>query len=182
MPTKKVAKPPRSRPARSASAPAAQLKQLRSTVQELRKKLTQAAHKRRLDVRVINEAKRARAQVSKQMKMLREQGRKLAGELKSALSESDKRHKAREAALAKIAELKADLTRKTGELKRKSYELAELARESAAKARDIIEEKAPPAASNKAAAPAPLDVNPADANLLVGVEAERQTTPDEHDG
>jgi predicted nuclease with TOPRIM domain len=133
-------------------------------VQELRKKLIEAGHKRRLDVRVLNEAKRAREQVSKQMTMLREQGRKLASELKTALSESDRRHKAREAALAKIAELKADLTRKTDELKRKSHELAQLARESAAKAHAIIEEKAPPSASPAVSttdtSPAPHDVTP----------------------
>jgi|HubBroStandDraft_6_1064221.scaffolds.fasta_scaffold1166151_1 chromosome segregation ATPase len=143
MAAKKAARPSRPRASAASSAPAGQLKQLRSKVQELRQKLTQAAHKRQLDVRVITEAKRARDQVSKQMRMLRDQGRKLAVDLKSALSESDRRHKAREQALAKIAELKAELSSKTQELRRKSHELAQLARESAARAQAIIEEPAP---------------------------------------
>ena len=141
MAAKKTARPSRSRPRGAASAPAGQLKQLRATVQELRAKLAQATHKRRLDVRVLNEAKRARDQVSRQMKLLRDRGRKLAGELRKALTESDRRHKAREQALAKIAELKAELIRKTEALKHKSHELAQLARESAHRARAILQEQ-----------------------------------------
>ena len=144
MAAKKAARPSRSRPRKAASAPAGQLTQLRAKVQALRAKLAQATHERRLDSRVLNEAKRAREQVSRQMNALREQGRKLAGELKNALTESDRRHKAREQALAKIAELKAELTRKTEELKRKSHELAELARESAHRARAILQEQPEP--------------------------------------
>ncbi len=141
MAAKKTARPSRSRTREAASATAAQLKQLRATVQELRAKLAQATHKRRLDGRVLSEAKRVREQVSRQMNALREQGRKLAGELKKALTEGDRRRQAREQALAKIAELKAELARKTEELKRKSHELVELARESAHRARAILQEQ-----------------------------------------
>ena len=107
MAAKKAARPSRSRPRKAASAPAGQLTQLRAKVQELREKLAQTTHKRRLDSRLLNEAKRAREQVSRQMNALREQGRKLAGELKKALTESDRRNKAREQTLAKVKELKA---------------------------------------------------------------------------
>jgi len=162
MAAKKTARPSRGRPRGAASASAGQLKQLRATVQELRAKLAQATHKRRLEVRLLGEAKRAREQVSRQMSALRDQGRKLAGELKKALTESDRRHKAREQALAKIAELKAELTRKTEELKRKSHELAELARESAHRARAILQEQ--PESMQQRPAPAaetePAEVKP----------------------
>jgi len=161
MAAKKAAGSSGARQSGATSAPARQLKQLRATVQELRAKLMQAAEKRRLDSRLLNEAKRARDEVSRQVKALREQGRKLAGELKKALTESDRRHQAREQALAKIAELKAELMRKTDELKRKSRELAELARESAHQAGAIIREHppserppAPPAAEPAPAAEA----------------------------
>jgi methyl-accepting chemotaxis protein len=139
-------------------------------VQELRAKLIQAVHKRRLDLSVINEAKRAREQVSRQMKAMREQGRKLAGELKGALTESARRREAREQALSQIAELKAELTGKTQELRRKSHELAELARESASRARTILEKRQPapsppslePHAGAQSAAPdAPVAATPA---------------------
>jgi chromosome segregation ATPase len=151
MAAKKAARPSRARPRGAASAPAGQLTQLRATLQELRAKLAQATHKRRLDVRMLNEAKRAREQVSRQMNALREQGRKLAGELRKALTESDRRHQAREQALAKIAELKAELIRKTEALKRKSHELGQLARESAHRARTILQGEQPESVQQHAA-------------------------------
>lgn len=152
MAAKKATQSSSSRGRDASAASAGQLKQLRATVQELRTKLVQAAEKRRLDSRLLNEAKSAREQVSRQMNALREQGRKLAGELKKALTDSDRRQKAREQALAKIAELKAELARKTEELKRKSHELADLARESAHQARAILREQ--PESAQPQAAPA----------------------------
>jgi len=157
MASKKAARSSGPRQPSAASAPARQLKQLRATVQELRAKLVKAAEKSRLDSRLLTEAKRAQEQVSRQMNALREQGRKLAGELKKALTEGDRRQKAREQALTKIAELKAELARKGEDLKRKSHELAELARESAHRARTILQGEAAesaPAAGTPATAEA----------------------------
>jgi chromosome segregation ATPase len=142
-------------------------------VQELRAKLAQATDKRRLDLRLLNEAKRAREQVLRQVNALREQGRKLAGELRKALTESDRRHKAREQALAKIAELKTELRRKTEELKRKSHELAELARESAHRARAILQER--PESGQQHAAPATETLPAAEVKPPSAAEAEPPT-------
>jgi len=167
MAAKKAARPSRSRPRGASSAPAGQLKQLRATVQELRAKLAQATHKRRLDLRVLSEAKRAREQVSRQMNALREQGRKLAGELRKALTDGDRRQKARDQALAKIAELKAELIRKTEALKHKSHELGQLARESAHRARAILQAEQPESVQQHAAPAAATEVKPA-----MGAEAE----------
>ncbi len=164
MAAKKSARSSGSRPRGAASAPASQLKQLRATVQELRAKLVQAAEKRRLDSRLLNEAKRARDEVSRQVKALREQGRKLAGELRKALTESDRRRKAREQALAKVAGLKAELARKTEVLKHKSHELGQFARESAQRARAIVRaeqaETVPEQATPAAETPAVAEVKP----------------------
>ncbi len=153
MAGKKAAQSSGSRRGEGASAPARQLKQLRATVQELRAKLAEETKKRRLDARVLGEAKRARDQVSRQVAALGAQGRKLAGELKKALIEGDRRKKAREQALAKIAGLKAELMRKSEELKRKSVELGKLARESAERARIIWQSERKEAAPAESVAP-----------------------------
>ena len=153
MAGKKAARSSGARRGGGASAPARQLKQLRATVQELRAKLAEETKKRRLDVRILGEAKRARDQVSRQVAALGAQGRKLAGELKKALTEGDRRKKAREQALARIAELKAELVRKSEELKRKSVELGKLARESAERARIIWQSERKEAAQAETPAP-----------------------------
>jgi len=122
-------------------------------VRELRAKLAKEAKKNRLDLRLLNEAKRARDQISRQVAALREQGRKLAGQLKKTLTEGDRRKKARDQALAKIAELKAELMRKTEDLKRKSLELEQLARESAERAHTIWQSEPKEAVQPQAAPP-----------------------------
>ena len=88
--------------------------------------------------KVIAEAKKARDALMGQMKTLRDEGSRLAKELKRALGDADKREAARRQAVEKIAELRKDLAHRTEELKRKSEELAQLAMDSAGRARDII--------------------------------------------
>ncbi len=157
-----------------ASAPARQLKQLRATVQELRAKLAEETKKRRLDARILGEAKRARDRVSGQFAALGAQGRKLAGELKKALIEGDRRKRAREQALARIAELKAELVRKREELRRKSVELGKLARESAERARIIWQSERKEAVQAETAAPAgPAAAGETQAELRPGTSEDK---------
>jgi hypothetical protein len=72
------------------------------------------------------------------MRALRERGASLSKELKKAINDASSRENARQQAVVKISELRAELTRRTEELKRKSEELAKLAMESAGRAKDII--------------------------------------------
>jgi septal ring factor EnvC (AmiA/AmiB activator) len=127
------------------SALARELDQLRNKVKDLTLRLEREIKARKLDVRVAAEAKKAREQLTRQIKALREQGRKLASELKSTLGDADKRKRALSEAHGKIADLRAQLARKTGELKRKSEELKKLAAESAHRAAEIMRGDAEPA-------------------------------------
>jgi chromosome segregation ATPase len=79
------------------------------------------AHK--LEARLAAETKKAREQLSKEIKTLRDQGRKLGSQLKSTLGDANKRERALKQARAKVAELKLELGRKTVDLRRKSGEL-----------------------------------------------------------
>ncbi len=134
-----------------------QLAQLRKTVKELRVKLERETKARKIEARVKSEAQKARAQLASQISSLRDQGRKLATNLKSALGDAGKRDAARQQALAKIADLKAEYTKKsaemrselsrtTAELARKSEELKKLAGEAAHRAVEIIRSEEPQAA------------------------------------
>ena len=134
-----------------------QLAQLRKTVKELRIKLERETKARKIEARVKSEAQKARAQLASQISSLRDQGRKLATNLKSALGDAGKRDAARQQALAKIADLKAEYTKKsaemrselsrtTAELARKSEELKKLAGEAAHRAVEIIRGEEPQAA------------------------------------
>jgi chromosome segregation ATPase len=120
-------------------AGSAQLKQLKATVEQLRKRLASEAKKRQLDLDVVKQAKRARDEVTKQVDELRKRGTRMANELRKALLESERARKAREDALSRITELKAELVRRTKEVRMKSAELATLARQSAERAREIIQ-------------------------------------------
>jgi chromosome segregation ATPase len=160
MAAKKKAVPKR-KPAAKRSKPAtspSQLAQLRSMVGDLRKRIEQEARARKLDTRLIAEAKRARDEIVRQVGTLRDQGRKLADQLRATLSDAKKREKARDEALALVAELRQELSRKTEELRRKSIELRDLARESADRARAIItreaEEPVPPPEQSEPKPPA----------------------------
>jgi ABC-type transporter Mla subunit MlaD len=119
---------------------------------------------RKLDARLAEEAKKLGEKLSKETKILREQGRKLASQLKSTLSDAGKRDQALKETHAKIAELKDELGRKTANLKRKSGELKKLAKESAHRAATIIRGDAKPSAksvgaeSAAPAAPSELDL------------------------
>ncbi|MFZ0889618.1 MAG: hypothetical protein WA005_14290 [Candidatus Binataceae bacterium] len=124
--------------AKKSSPQSRQIKQLRSEVLKLRAGLAREARRRKLEAGLIQEAKKARQKVVEQVAALREHGLKLAGQLRAALGDAQRRHKAREEALAKLGELRAELRRKTEELRHKSAELAKLARESAGRAREII--------------------------------------------
>jgi chromosome segregation ATPase len=116
----------------------AQLKQLRKTVKQLKSRLEKEAERHTAAAKVITEAKKAREGLMLQMKMLRDEGSRLTKELKRALGDADKREAARRQAVGKIAELRAELTHRTEELKRKSEELARLAIDSAGRAKEII--------------------------------------------
>ena len=152
MPTKKKPSTPR-KPARKDPA-LRQVAQLRKTVKELRVKLEREAKARQIEARVKSEAQKARTQLASQITALRDQGRKLAANLKSALGDASKRDTARQQALAKIADLKAEYSKKTADLRsqlsrtttelaRKSEELKKLAGEAAHRAVEIIRSDEP---------------------------------------
>jgi chromosome segregation ATPase len=143
------------KPARKPTKPAAsgsQLEQLRSVVSQLRARIEKEAHARKLDSRLISEAKRARDEIVRQVTSLRDQGKKLAEQLQSTLTDAKKREKARQDALAIVTELREELARKTEDLRLKTVELRNLAQESAQRAREIIQgaPPAPPPASGEA--------------------------------
>jgi hypothetical protein len=129
-------------PARKPTQPAAsgsQLAQLRTMVSQLRARIEKEAHARKLDSRLISEAKRARDEIVRQVTSLRDQGKKLAEQLQSTLTDAKKREKARQDALAIVTELREELARKTEDLRLKTVELRNLAQESAQRAREIIQ-------------------------------------------
>ena len=128
------------------SAVARELDLLRKKVKDLTVRLEREAKARRLDVQLAAGAKKAREGLTRQVKALREQGRKLALELKSTLGDADKRKQALNEARDKITNLRAQLACKTSELKRKSEELKKLAAESAHRAAEIMRGEGQPAA------------------------------------
>ncbi len=147
MPTKKktspLRKPAGAKKKTSASGgvsvmASAQLKQLQKTIVQLKGRLEKEAKANATASKVVAEAKKAREALMGQLKTLRDEGSYLTRELKKALGDADKREAARRQAVEKIAELRAELTHRTDELKRKSEELAKLARDSAGRAKDII--------------------------------------------
>ena len=154
MPQKKKTVSKR-KPASKRTKPAAsgsQLEQLRSMVSQLRDRIEKEAHARKLDSRLISEARRARDEIVRQVTSLRDQGKKLAGQLQSTLTDAKKREKARQDALAIVTELREELARKTEDLRLKTVELRNLAQESAQRAREIIQgaPPTPPPASGEA--------------------------------
>ena len=124
------------KPAKAASP--GRIAQLEAIVGKLRASLVAEAKRRKLDQRVLAEAKRARDAVAKQMSALREQGSKLAAQIKRAAHENRTLEQARRTALSKVEELRAELHEKSEEVRRTSAELAKLARESASRAREIV--------------------------------------------
>ena len=157
--------PTRKKPAKrkkAAKPGMGQLEQLRRTVRGLRIRLEREARARKIEARVKSQAQKARTQLASQIAALREQGRKLGSQLKSALGDAGKRDAARQQALAKIAELKAEyakksaemrseLARTTSELARKSEELKKLAAETAHRAVGIVRGEEPHAAPDASA-------------------------------
>jgi predicted nuclease with TOPRIM domain len=119
-------------------APAGRLAQLEAMVSKLRANLAAEVKRRKLDQRVLAEAKRAREAVTKQMTALRAQGASLAVQIKRAAKENQTLEQARKTALAKVEELRAELHDRSEEVRRTSAELARLARESATRAREIV--------------------------------------------
>jgi chromosome segregation ATPase len=140
MPTKRKS-------SKSSSGTSAQVRQLRATIKQLRTRLERESRARKFEARVVADTRKARAQVLKQMDALRQQGRKLATQLKGALTDAGRREQARKDALAKIAELRAEVARRGEEVRRKSIELKNLAVESAERARAIIASDAPGASA-----------------------------------
>src|SRR5271169_5096875 len=147
MPTKK--KPLKRKKAATKNPALKQLEGLRKTVKQMRVKLERETRARKIEARVKSEAQKARAQLASQIAALRGQGRKLASDLRAALGDAGKRHAAHQNAIGKIAELKAEYSKKSAELKselsrttaelaRKSEELKKLAGEAAHRAVEII--------------------------------------------
>jgi hypothetical protein len=68
------------------SAVVRELDHLRKKVKELTLRLEREAKARKLDARLAAVAKKAREQLTREIKALREQGRKLASQLKSTMS------------------------------------------------------------------------------------------------
>jgi seryl-tRNA synthetase len=126
----------------------AQLKQMRKTVALLKSRLEKEAKSAMSASKVVAEAKKARGTLMSQVKSLRDEGSRVAKELKRALGDADKREAARRQAVQKIAELRAELAHRTEELKRKSEELGKLAMESAGRAKDIIMSEEPAASAS----------------------------------
>jgi chromosome segregation ATPase len=150
MADRKKRKPARKRTA--AANPSRQIAMLRAEVKALKTKLARESKSGRLNVRLLAEAKKARAQVTKQVTALRTQGLKLAAQLKDTLGDSRRREQARKEAMARVSELRVELNRRTDELRRKSEELKRLAQESAERAVEIIRSEHQAAPAEPAAA------------------------------
>jgi hypothetical protein len=132
-----------------------QLSQLRKKVDELRARLDAEMKRRKIDGNLLQEAKKVRDRLAAESRLLRDQAAKGATELKKALTDAQRREQARQAAAAKVVQLKAELAKKTAELKQKSIELARLAKESLTKAKAIPKEAPPAPAPKTETAPAP---------------------------
>jgi len=151
----------------------AQLKQLRKTVEQLKGRLEKEAKARTAASTIVAEAKKARESLMAQMKNLRDEGGRLAKELKRALGDADKREAARRQAVEKISELRADLAHRTEELKRKSEELARLAIDSAGRAKDIIMSEGEP---GEASEPPTVETESVTADTLKREESPRESS------
>jgi len=151
----------------------AQLKQLRKTVDQLKSRLEKEASARTAASTVIAEAKKAREALMGQMKTLRDEGSRLAKELKRALGDADKREAARRQAVDKLGELRAELAHRTEELKRKSEELARLAMDSAGRAKDIIMSER---AATSVSAPPTTETESVSAETLQQEESPRESS------
>jgi hypothetical protein len=81
----------------------------RKKIKELMLRLEREAKARKLDARLAAVAKKGREQMTREIKALREQGRKLGSQLKLTLGDSSKRKQALREARAKVAELKMEL-------------------------------------------------------------------------
>jgi hypothetical protein len=114
-----------------------ELERLRRRVKEVTLRLEREANARKLEAGLTAAAKKARTQLTGQIRTLTAQGRRLASELKSAVTESTKRQQLHQKALATIAGLKAELAPNATESKRKSHELGNLAEESVHRAATI---------------------------------------------
>ncbi len=171
-PTRRTGKQSSSSSSVSAMA-SAQLKQLRKTVDQLKSRLEKEASARTAASTVIAEAKKAREALMGQMKTLRDEGSRLAKELKRALGDADKREAGRRQAVDKLAELRADLAHRTEELKRKSEELARLVMDSAGRAKDIIMSEG---AATSASAPSTTETESVSAETLQREESPRESS------
>jgi seryl-tRNA synthetase len=117
---------------------------LKKKVKELTLKLEREVKARKLDVGLAAEAKKARDQLTREVKVLREHGKKLSSQMKSTLTDSKKRQQALTEARNRIGTLQRELRQKTTDLKRKSIELGKLVAESAHRAVGIIRHEPPP--------------------------------------
>src|SRR5215469_4102909 len=129
--------------ARAAKAAASErIARLEATVSKLRASLIAETRRRKLDQRLAADTKKARDAIARQMNAIRAQSAKLASEIRHTMHENRTLDQARKAALATTDELRAKLQEKRDELRRTSAELARLARKSAHRAREIVQNRA----------------------------------------
>ena len=83
------------------SAGARELDQLTKKVKELTLRLQREVKARKLDAQLVAVAKKGREQMTREIKTLREQGRKLGSQLKSRLGDAGKREQALQEARAR---------------------------------------------------------------------------------
>jgi chromosome segregation ATPase len=160
MAVRKKKKPARKQAA--AANPSRQIAALRAEVKALRTRLERESRSGQINVRLLAEAKKARTQLTQQITALRTQGQKLATQLRNTLGDSKRRDQARKEAMARVAELRKELNRRTDELRRKSEELKRLAQDSAHRAVEIIRGEPPPSAPEPPFGPAPGEGEPHD--------------------
>jgi len=122
-----------------------ELDQLRKKVKGLTLRLEREVRARELATRLATEAKKAREQLSRETKALRDQGRRMAVDLKATITDANKREQALQEARNKITDLRANFARQTADLRRKSAELVKLAGESAHRAAEIMRSEGLPA-------------------------------------
>jgi hypothetical protein len=97
-----------------------ELDQLRKKVKGLTLRLEREVRARELATRLATEAKKAREQLSRETKALRDPGGRMAVDLRATITDANKREQALQEARRKITDLRANLARQTTDLRRKS--------------------------------------------------------------
>jgi chromosome segregation ATPase len=140
-----------SRPSSGMARAAKELKQLRASVKSLKTQLMREAKRRQIAAKLTAAAKKARQAINQQVVKLGTEGRKLAGELKTALAKAKRHEVAWRDAQSQVRSLSAELKRKDQELARKNAEIERLSGELAQKSSTATEAAAPVAPAAPAA-------------------------------